>query len=239
MLEILKTQAINWFYILKEQVLNLTYIQLGIIGVIFIFAFIFGRITKNKEIEIVEQIKYVKSDNKNDEASLLKDSLELSNSEIKRLEAENTFLKNKLDNKDTTNELTDFYKQEIDSLKKDLKIKTFNLTKVYDENLVLKTKLQYNNENNENFENMSYDELLQTKEWKLFRDFVLKNKGYHCEKCGCNTKLNVHHTIYYKSKIGKLYLPWFYKLDDLKVLCENCHKEEHKIHKIPVVYSKH
>lgn len=67
-----------------------------------------------------------------------------------------------------------------------------------------------------------YNKLLSTPEWKAKRDEVLKERNYTCERCGSQTKLQVHHTFY-----DMEVMPWEYKNESLLVLCNKCHYEEH------------
>lgn len=63
-----------------------------------------------------------------------------------------------------------------------------------------------------------YLEYLETPEWHAVRKQALARARYRCERCqGCGP-LHVHHITYIR--IGREYL------DDLEVLCENCHRAE-------------
>lgn len=66
---------------------------------------------------------------------------------------------------------------------------------------------------------MSYEDYLQSPEWKDTRRRALVKSGYRCERCGSKTKLHVHHKTYeHKGRE----LP-----GDLSVLCKRCHEAEH------------
>ena len=75
-------------------------------------------------------------------------------------------------------------------------------------------------------ETNTYREYLQTDYCKNKRQQILKQRHYKCERCGCKKGLQVHHKTYYRNGV-----PILYKEADseLTVLCENCHKLEHKI----------
>lgn len=51
----------------------------------------------------------------------------------------------------------------------------------------------------------------------------IKHGGLVCMKCECRQELNVHHMSY--KRMGKEHL------GDLKLLCQPCHKELHKLHR--------
>lgn len=80
-----------------------------------------------------------------------------------------------------------------------------------------------------------YNELLRKPEWKLFRNIILRSRGYVCEECGNNGILNIHHLHYYCYPNGTKYLPWEYGVNDVKVLCEDCHKKAHQNNKIEII----
>jgi len=63
------------------------------------------------------------------------------------------------------------------------------------------------------------DEFLQSIYWKIVRDYILWKYRYKCILCGGGKKLNVHHKNYNHHGLEHLYL------DDLTVLCEDCHKQ--------------
>lgn len=69
---------------------------------------------------------------------------------------------------------------------------------------------------------MPYSDYLQTVEWQAKRRVLLRERGNQCERCpGLNRALHVHHKTY--KRVGHE-LP-----EDLEVLCEQCHREEHGI----------
>jgi 5-methylcytosine-specific restriction endonuclease McrA len=49
-----------------------------------------------------------------------------------------------------------------------------------------------------------------------------QNRKNRCEKCGSKKLLQVHHERYYPG-----YELWEYDDKDLKVLCDQCHREKH------------
>lgn len=103
-----------------------------------------------------------------------------------------------------------------------------------------------------------YSELLRTKEWKLFREKILKRDNYRC--CRCNNlatetssdgkftafevlvvpEYDVEHIeLVYQDRYYQLHahhkyyisskLPWEYKIESLITLCQYCHEEIHKM----------
>ena len=77
----------------------------------------------------------------------------------------------------------------------------------------------------------TYAELLQCQEWFNFRRKVLNNQCC-CEWCGTKQHLQVHHKLYYRTPDNKKIAPWHYNLNEVMVLCENCHKQYHSTHKV-------
>ena len=67
---------------------------------------------------------------------------------------------------------------------------------------------------------IDYDSFLLTPYWKVIKH-ILKQKHKSCQKCGSKYKLHVHHLTYNHHFYEHLFL------DDLIVLCEKCHQNEH------------
>ncbi len=68
-----------------------------------------------------------------------------------------------------------------------------------------------------------YAELYRRPEWQKKRLEMLNLKNWKCEICGeSKAQLHVHHRYY---KNGNK--PWEYDDNELAVLCETCHNEEH------------
>ena len=84
--------------------------------------------------------------------------------------------------------------------------------------------------------NKTYDELLTRQEWYDFREKVINDKGYVCEFCKKKHNLQVHHKLYYKKPDNRKIEPWLYNMDEILLLCDNCHKLAHKKNKIKVYY---
>jgi predicted HNH restriction endonuclease len=69
-----------------------------------------------------------------------------------------------------------------------------------------------------------YTEYIASKKWKALRLQALARAGNKCEVCGFSkwsVQLEVHHKTYERFKNERL--------DDLLVVCSNCHKEQDKI----------
>jgi len=67
-----------------------------------------------------------------------------------------------------------------------------------------------------------YREYLESNHWKEIRKKALDRAGRKCQLCSSKTNLNVHHNTY--KNLGHE------DLNDLVVLCRNCHKKFHNIH---------
>lgn len=68
---------------------------------------------------------------------------------------------------------------------------------------------------------MPYDEFLQTIYWDIIRGYKLYKAHYKCELCNQNGQLHVHHKTYENHGNEHEHL------DDLIVLCRDCHAKFH------------
>ena len=84
--------------------------------------------------------------------------------------------------------------------------------------------------------NKTYNELLTKQEWYNFRNKVINDRGYICEFCKKKHNLQIHHKLYYKKPDKEKIEPWLYNMDEVLLLCDNCHKSIHKKNKIKVYY---
>lgn len=75
-----------------------------------------------------------------------------------------------------------------------------------------------------------YREYLQSYEWEVKRENRLEIDEYECQKCGSTTNLHVHHLTYENI--------FEENMEDLLTLCADCHKEEHLIEEVKVIYFK-
>lgn len=74
---------------------------------------------------------------------------------------------------------------------------------------------------------MNYSETLKDPRWQKKRLSILERDEFKCRECGdTESTLNVHHKKYDFNKN-----PWDYNDSNLITLCENCHKEKHKLKK--------
>ena len=67
----------------------------------------------------------------------------------------------------------------------------------------------------------------RSKQWKAFRDEVLRLDGYRCGRClrqHGEVVLQVHHKKYIPGR-----KPWEYSHDMCEAICKGCHAEEHGI----------
>lgn len=70
---------------------------------------------------------------------------------------------------------------------------------------------------------MAYSDYLLTEHWQEIRQRALKNASYRCQLCNDDGQLDVHHRTYERRGCERL--------EDLTVLCRNCHGKHHD--KIP------
>lgn len=71
---------------------------------------------------------------------------------------------------------------------------------------------------------VDYREYIQSKEWKAKAKAAKHRANYHCEQCGALKSehlLHAHHLTY--ERLGNE------RKSDLRVLCNDCHAEEHGI----------
>lgn len=68
-----------------------------------------------------------------------------------------------------------------------------------------------------------YVQKLKDPRWQKKRLEVMQANDFCCEMCGdSESPLNVHHKEYFKG-----YEPWDYEINQLAVICENCHETLH------------
>jgi hypothetical protein len=71
---------------------------------------------------------------------------------------------------------------------------------------------------------IAYRDQLRDPRWQKKRLEALEASGWECSNCGDETKmLHVHHKRYVKGRMA-----WEYDLEELAVLCEPCHEQEHE-----------
>ncbi|MBK6329274.1 MAG: HNH endonuclease [Bacteroidetes bacterium] len=88
--------------------------------------------------------------------------------------------------------------------------------------------------------NDTYIELLNTTQWKVFRNKVLERDNHQCVHCGAEKSLQVHHRQYHISKINnELKMPWNYNLKYLITLCATCHHMGHQLYTIQTFIINH
>ncbi len=86
------------------------------------------------------------------------------------------------------------------------------------------------------YRRLTYEDLLDTDEWKYFRSRILEDHGYRCDWCGRTNKLQVHHKLYKKLPNGHKIEPWKYYNDEVMCLCDDCHKKYHEKYKVKTYY---
>lgn len=64
------------------------------------------------------------------------------------------------------------------------------------------------------------EEYLRSPHWRLTRKAALGRARYQCSSCGATRRLQVHHLTY--QRLGRE------RDEDLRVLCEDCHHQEHE-----------
>lgn len=69
----------------------------------------------------------------------------------------------------------------------------------------------------------TYFEKLKDPRWQRKRLEAMEAAEFMCQMCcDSTTTLHVHHKAYFKGRE-----PWEYDIEQLAVVCENCHKDEH------------
>lgn len=92
---------------------------------------------------------------------------------------------------------------------------------------------------NKRHKRQSYNDLLNTDEWKKKRLEILNRDNHKCCYCGkTDGILQVHHKYYYKYPDGTRPKPWEYPNDALITLCDDCHRRVHKNKKIKSYYRR-
>jgi hypothetical protein len=72
---------------------------------------------------------------------------------------------------------------------------------------------------------MAYAEQLKHPKWQRKRLEMLSAADFTCKACGTTEKtLHVHHKQYVKGRMA-----WEYSAEELAVLCEDCHEDQHKV----------
>lgn len=88
-------------------------------------------------------------------------------------------------------------------------------------------------------QDLSYEDLLKTEEWREWREKrqkILNRDNNKCVYCGKTHNLQVHHKYYSKYPNGFRVYPWNYPDDALITLCDECHKKVHNKKKIKTYY---
>lgn len=79
---------------------------------------------------------------------------------------------------------------------------------------------------------MTYQEQLQTPEWKEKRDHIIYRDMHMCQHCCTSRNLDVHHKYYLDGKMA-----WEYPDAALITLCHPCHENFHKWFQVKVKQS--
>ena len=122
------------------------------------------------------------------------------------------------------------YSENLEQVKTETVKSWYDLSREYSENL---RKLE---EEIPQKSDKTYEELLTKQEWYNFRNKVINDRGYICEFCKKKHNLQIHHKLYYKKPDKEKIEPWLYNMDEVLLLCDNCHKSIHKKNKIKVYY---
>ena len=73
------------------------------------------------------------------------------------------------------------------------------------------------------YRNLDYEkEYLNTWYWKYIQELAYEEYGKKCDKCGSESNIEIHHRNY--KHLGNEYI----FLEDLQILCRNCHEKVHK-----------
>ena len=122
------------------------------------------------------------------------------------------------------------YSENLEQVKTETVKSWYDLSREYSENL---RKLE---EERPQKSDKTYEELLTRQEWYNFRNKIINDRGYVCEFCKKKHNLQIHHKLYYKKPDKEKIEPWLYNMDEVLLLCDNCHKSIHKKNKIKVYY---
>lgn len=78
---------------------------------------------------------------------------------------------------------------------------------------------------------MKYKEFIKSKYWSEYKKVARQIFNNECWFCGSKEKLNLHHTKYFKTTLGKSNKIPKNNFRWLLLICENCHKKIHEIQK--------
>ena len=95
---------------------------------------------------------------------------------------------------------------------------------------ILKTYAKDNTVLEEAINKMPYSVFLKTQYWRSITKYLRDKTGHKCQICGKENNLQVHHKTYLHHGKEVFYL------EDLIVLCDNCHHNEHT--KNPTLFVK-
>lgn len=70
------------------------------------------------------------------------------------------------------------------------------------------------------WEGNEYKLYLNSNEWVILKNGIIKDRGYKCEKCGSRKSIDLHHLTY--DRLGNEYP------EDLELVCRTCHKGLHR-----------
>lgn len=73
---------------------------------------------------------------------------------------------------------------------------------------------------------MTYSEKLKDPRWQDFRSRVFIHYGMRCTTCGEDKPYTDKHHIHHKRYLPG-HEPWEYSMDDVTVICRECHDEIH------------
>ena len=73
----------------------------------------------------------------------------------------------------------------------------------------------------------TYAEKLKDPRWQEFRKKCFDHHGRTCTECGEDKTRGEHHHIHHKRYFRDLE-PWEYSMDDVTVICRECHEEIHE-----------
>ncbi|MEJ5265416.1 MAG: HNH endonuclease [Bacteroidales bacterium] len=82
-----------------------------------------------------------------------------------------------------------------------------------------------------------YGAVLLDIRWRMRRQQIIERDGGKCLICKSTDNLEVHHRQYhFHTRINRYAMPWDYPDDVLITLCQRCHREGHRLYKIPTLY---
>lgn len=103
----------------------------------------------------------------------------------------------------------------------------------------MKLDLNHLNTNETSGNHGPYGAALFDPRWKSKRLEILARDSNKCVLCKSSESLQVHHRQYHFSEsLNAFKNPWQYDDYLMITLCEHCHKQGHRLYKVPIINTK-